>query len=399
MHSGLNLNSSTFGLEAIEKARPTLANIPLLAFIKKVDGDDRSDFAGHEWELKITTEGLKYVYLGRPFGIIPETNNYMLETDESGNTFVTVDGYVWKDYANEALDIFERDGAKKVSMEINAYDYEWTDTHVDIKEYSYTGIAVLGDEVSEAMIGAKAEVVRFSTNTITTMMQQLQEAMLNFSTEPVTEVEAKVEDELEIVTEPIIEDNSVEDDTVPVEPVADPVEVEIDPIPESEEPGEKPTEESTEPIIEVEENSVDEPEKKSEEEENFSKNDDDPATPLVNDEDVEVLKAEMETLRQENETLKTQISTLLEYKTQKEAEEKKNSLDTLFAAFEDLEHLDEYAAVKVSAETDSLEMTELRLFALRGRYGKEGNGLIRTNFTSNTDEPDWLKLVKQNLNK
>ena len=46
MHSGLNLNSSTFGLEAIEKARPTLANIPLLAFIKKVDGDDRADFAG-----------------------------------------------------------------------------------------------------------------------------------------------------------------------------------------------------------------------------------------------------------------------------------------------------------------------------------------------------------------
>ena len=184
-----------------------------------------------------------------------------------------------------------------------------------------------------------------------------------------------------------------------MEPVVDPVEVKIDPIPESDEAGETPTEESTETVIETEEISADEPEKKSEEEEIFSKNDDDLATPLVNDEDVEVLKAEMETLRQENETLKTQISTLLEYKTQKEAEEKKNSLDTLFAAFEDLEHLDEYAAVKVSAETDSLEMTELRLFALRGRYGKEGNGLIRTNFTSNTDEPDWLKLVKQNLNK
>ena len=94
MHSGLNLNNSNFSDEAIGKAAPSLRNIPLLAFVKKTDGSDEADFAGHEFEFKITEDGIKYVYLGRPIGMIPETNNYSYEEDEEGVKFVSADAYI-----------------------------------------------------------------------------------------------------------------------------------------------------------------------------------------------------------------------------------------------------------------------------------------------------------------
>lgn len=182
MHTGLNLNNYHFGAEAIEKAAPTLSNIPLLAFIKKVDGEENDDFAGHEYEIRITKDGAKFVYLGRPIGIIPETNNYSLETDESGKTFVVVDAYVWRDYANKGLDIIERDGIKKVSMEIKLDGYSLEDSYIEILDYSYIGVALLGEDVNEAMIGAKAEVVNFSSTFITSLMEELK-SVLNFETE------------------------------------------------------------------------------------------------------------------------------------------------------------------------------------------------------------------------
>lgn len=177
MHTGLNLNNSNFDSSAVEAAAHTLSNIPLLAFVKRADGEDKDDFAGHEYEIKITEDDMKFVYLGRPIGIVPESNNYAVETDEEGRTFVCVDAYVWKDYANSALDILSQDEVKKISMEIIVDDYESTDSYINIKAYKYTGIVLLGEDVKEAMIGAKATVVEFSADSITAMMSELKDAM------------------------------------------------------------------------------------------------------------------------------------------------------------------------------------------------------------------------------
>lgn len=176
MHSGLNENRSNFGVEAINSAEPTLKNIPLLAFIKRQDGADDADFGGHEYEIRITENDIKYVYLGRPVGMIPETNNYSL-VKEDDKYYVYVDAYVWKDYANEALDIIDRDFSKSVSMEVNIDDYESRDDYLDILSYKYTGIALLGDDVRPAMLGAKAEIAAFSADSIQSMISELNEAL------------------------------------------------------------------------------------------------------------------------------------------------------------------------------------------------------------------------------
>lgn len=166
MHEGLNLNNSSFSMDAIELAKDSIVNIPILAFVKESD-DNENDFAGHEMQLVVSDSEYKIKYLGRPIGVIPANdNNYRYEIIDD-KTYVVVDGYVWKDYANEALDIIKRDGVKSQSMEIMLNNYAYNkDGICEIKDYKYTGVTLLGDDVPPAMVNAKAEIISYSTNGI-----------------------------------------------------------------------------------------------------------------------------------------------------------------------------------------------------------------------------------------
>lgn len=369
MHTGLNLNNSNFSLAAIEKARPTLANIPLLAFIKKTDGDSNADFAGHEYEIKITEDDIKYVYLGRPIGIVPETNNYAVETDEEGKTFVVVDAYVWKDYANSALDILNRDEVKKVSMEINVNDYEWQDdySYVDIKDYAYTGIALLGEDVREAMIGAQAEVVKFSVGSITSMLAELKAELANFTAEPeVTIDESEDFSTLEAPVEPIVEPTVINEsenfDSSLVEPET-----------------EMTTGEEVAVIVEpiIENNETNEFEIK-----------------------INELEAQNKEYEQLIADLKNENAQLLEFKLNIEKAELNMKKEELFNTFDDLTE-EEIAPLK---EADfSLEELEIRLFALRGQKVSVVKPvqklIIDTAFgvTTRKAEPIYADLVKKRI--
>jgi len=169
MHDKINLNKSNFEMEAIESAKESIKNIPILGYIKKVDGTDSKDFAGHEIELSIKDGKLKLVYLERPIGVIPETNNYEY-VEVNGKTYVKVLGYIWKEYLNEGYEILQENPNKSVSMEITVDDYVVNkDGIVDIKSYRYLGVTILGDSVGAGMEGANMQVVgqfseKFSTD-------------------------------------------------------------------------------------------------------------------------------------------------------------------------------------------------------------------------------------------
>lgn len=179
MHDKKNLNNSYFDMTIIDTAKESIKNIPILAFVKSVDGTNESDFGGHEFEIAITDGDLKFKYLGRPIGVIPaENNNYHYETIDE-KTFVVVDGYVWTDYANEALDILERDKEKGQSMEIRIDEGKWDldNGWYAVNKYRYTGVTILGDNVTPAMTNAKVKLIdedtsNFSTN-VTKMVEEL----------------------------------------------------------------------------------------------------------------------------------------------------------------------------------------------------------------------------------
>lgn len=159
MHDKKNANKSNFEMEAIEQAKESIKNIPILGYIKKIDGSDAKDFAGHEMELSIKDGELKLVYLERPIGVIPESNNYeYVEVD--GKTYVKVTGFIWKEYLNEGYEILQENPNKSVSMEITVDDYTINkDGIVDITSYRYLGVTILGDSVSPGMEGANMQVV------------------------------------------------------------------------------------------------------------------------------------------------------------------------------------------------------------------------------------------------
>lgn len=159
MHDGLNLNNSTFFEEAIEDARETLKNKPILGYIKKVDGTDLEDFSGHEMEVSIGDDGLKIVVLERPLGLVPESNNYSI-LEEDDKKFVFCRGYLWREYINSGYEILKDNPKKSVSMEIAVDDYDINDDGtINIKKYRYLGITILGDEVVPAMTGCELSVI------------------------------------------------------------------------------------------------------------------------------------------------------------------------------------------------------------------------------------------------
>lgn len=156
MHTGENLNGSVFSVDSINDSIDTLANIPILAFVEKTDGQDNKDFAGHETDLDIFTDEdgtikVREYYKEVPIGVIPESNEYFFE-EKDGETYLGCYGYIWKCYSNDAYDILEEDQKKEVSMEIyiNNCSYD-RKQRCNINKFEFLGVTVLGAKYPGAM--------------------------------------------------------------------------------------------------------------------------------------------------------------------------------------------------------------------------------------------------------
>ncbi len=168
LHEDLNDNNSVIRMDAIEGAKPTISNIPILTFIAKDEENKATDFGGHEMVQTLESEKgklvLKTTYLEQPIGVIPESNDYHYEMIDDQN-WVVVNGYVWKNYSNEAYDLLKKAKSKGISMEIKVLDGE-VDKNTGfyiIKAFEYLGITVLGDDITPAM-GEEAKIKMFSQN-------------------------------------------------------------------------------------------------------------------------------------------------------------------------------------------------------------------------------------------
>lgn len=166
MHTGKNLNNSFFSKEVVEKAIPSLSNIPILGFIE-VDNYNQSDFKGHEQRLVIDNDGVKIEYLGRAYGMIPETNDAhfekMIGEDGVEREYLVVNGLLWNKF-QEAIDIFDRDGSKPQSMELfpDSIKGEFKNGVFHFSEFKFEGACILGSSVQPAMVSSLIEKVDFS---------------------------------------------------------------------------------------------------------------------------------------------------------------------------------------------------------------------------------------------
>lgn len=178
MHTGANLNKTSFTKDAINKAVPTIRNTPILGYVVDELDEEDKDFKGHEHELRITDKDVKYVYAGQAYGVIPESCNprWIVKDDGTGieREYLRVDGLIWTKFS-DPVDIFTRDGTKNHSVELTDMACGPADKNgnVPVGSFKFDGCCILSTtdpSIKPAMTGS-CVTANFSVEDITAQIR------------------------------------------------------------------------------------------------------------------------------------------------------------------------------------------------------------------------------------
>lgn len=178
MHTGANLNKTSFTKDAINKAVPTIGNTPILGYVVDELDEEDKDFKGHEHELRITNKDVRYVYAGHAYGVIPESCNprWIVKDDGTGikREYLRVDGLIWTKFS-DPVDIFTRDGTKNHSVELTDMACGPADKNgnVPVESFKFDGCCILSTtdpSIKPAMTGS-CVTANFSVEDITAQIR------------------------------------------------------------------------------------------------------------------------------------------------------------------------------------------------------------------------------------
>lgn len=178
MHTGANLNKTSFTKDAINKAVPTICNTPILGYVVDELDEEDKDFKGHEHELRITNKDVKYVYAGQAYGVIPESCNprWIVKDDGTGieREYLRVDGLIWTKFS-DPVDIFTRDGTKNHSVELTDMACGPADKNgnVPVGSFKFDGCCIMSTtdpSIKPAMTGS-CVTANFSVEDITAQIR------------------------------------------------------------------------------------------------------------------------------------------------------------------------------------------------------------------------------------
>ena len=179
MHTGANLNKTSFTKDVINKAVPTIANMPILGYVVNELDDEDKDFKGHEHELRITDTDVKYLYAGQAYGVIPESCNprWVIKDDGTGTEreYLRVDGLIWTKFG-DPVDIFTRDVTKNHSVELTdmVCEAKRDDGITPVSSFKFDGCCILSTtdpKIQPAMTGS-CVTANFSVDDITSQIRE-----------------------------------------------------------------------------------------------------------------------------------------------------------------------------------------------------------------------------------
>jgi len=180
-HTGVNLNKSDFSKEVLENMIPSLSNVPIVGFIM-VNDDNTKDFKAHEERYIITENGISTEYLGRMYGVIPESNNArfeFIEVDGVEREYLVCDGVIMNKFGN-AKEIFDNDIQKGQSMELELDSFEGEFDSVEkifkVTSAKFEALCILGDSSIPAMVGGLIEKTQFTRNNLQSVLEEIEYA-------------------------------------------------------------------------------------------------------------------------------------------------------------------------------------------------------------------------------
>jgi hypothetical protein len=161
-HDLENYNGSYFDISVLQKMGEKLAGVPVVGYISTNNTND-NDFNGHEERLCIQDGDITIEYLGRAYGCVLENNDWKIEQkqheDGSMRNYLTCNCIIWNMF-NEAVEIFERDGKKSQSMELQEGSIQGKfekDGYFHFTDATIRALCVLGEGVSPAMSNSVIE--------------------------------------------------------------------------------------------------------------------------------------------------------------------------------------------------------------------------------------------------
>lgn len=171
-HIDDNINKSNIEKSVMEKAIPSIANRPILAYIYK-DTDGNYQF----WKHNMHEENGETVYDEIPVGTIPEScNPQLIYDEEKKHTYLEIDGLLYEEYS-KAVEILEREQEVSVSVElaIREFSFNAKEKFLDIEDFYFNGITLLGKDpntgknIKPGMTGSNATLVDFTNEPENTM--------------------------------------------------------------------------------------------------------------------------------------------------------------------------------------------------------------------------------------
>ena len=185
LHTGLNFNGSIFEKDVVNACAESIKNTPVLGYIA-LNPDGELDFQGHMYRTIEDENGIKYVYAGSSYGVIPESCNYRwvekVCSDGISREFFRVDALLWTKF-DDAITIFERDGGKPQSMELELSSIvgdEQDDGTFKFTEFKFEGCCLLSstdEKIQPAMINSEA-VTKY---TVTDIAQEIKAKLQEYS--------------------------------------------------------------------------------------------------------------------------------------------------------------------------------------------------------------------------
>lgn len=236
MHTGANLNKTSFTKDTINKAVPSIANMPILGYVVNELDDEEKDFKGHEHELRITDTDIKYLYAGQAYGVIPESCNprWIIKDDGTGTEreYLRVDGLIWTKFG-DPVDIFTRDVTKNHSVELTDMicGVKGDDGITPVSSFKFDGCCILSTtdpKIQPAMTGS-CVTANFSVDDITSQIRErlyeYQSLQQNYSAQnenPSDEEKGDTTPMNENEKNTVVEENSVQEPEVVETPAAEP---------------------------------------------------------------------------------------------------------------------------------------------------------------------------------
>lgn len=377
-------NGTKFNKDGVERAKESLNYAPVIGYFK---GDD---FADHGIRLAIEDEEIKEVVKTVPFGVcIKDSSRWENIQKPNGEyeEYLVVDAYLWNRY-NDAISVVKENKCNQ-SMEISVQNGEYSEGCYNIKEFSFSALCILGENVQPAFNLAKIRTSdKFSKDELKDSYKEMLDRLsytLDKAEEPVIE-EPETQEPNE---EPIIEIEPTDKEPVVEEPVIAEEPIVEEPITEEPITEEPVVEEPTEPVVnyEAKYNEV-----------------------IKELEELKVSYVDLQTL---HEKQTKELEELRLFKQQIEHDNHVHEVDEALAPYSELEEVEGYAElVKDKYEADLEELIkDIKIFCFDNnivlgkkkekKSAKENKikiPVINNSKTVDTN-PDWSFMSKYKKNK